>query len=195
MEVRRRAIEPEQGRRIESVQRPPEPFPAGGAQRAHVVANSRRGISVRRTDVAGHTIQSDKLPAPPQGGWTQACRRARRIGRRAIQGGDISGQLIEVLGQPGLRFAVGWLHRLAVGVEQGRREQPIALIEAADLALEILHLVKIARPVQRPLAHARLAPQVEGVAQAFTELGQIPGSPIVAAVEMAGRATHVTLLG
>ena len=78
---------------------------------------------------------------------------------------------------------------------RARRDQTGAAGELPDLALEVLDLVEVRRPVQRPVGIAAAAAQVDGVAQSLAEAGEVPDAAVVAGVVVAGGARDVFLEG
>jgi hypothetical protein len=75
-------------------------------------------------------------------------------------------------------------------MEIGIRHESGATRKIADLALEILHLVEIVRPVQETLGAGSSA-QVDRVAQPLAHARHVPDATIMAAVVVTGRAAQV----
>ncbi len=57
--------------------------------------------------------------------------------------------------------------------------------------LEVLDLVEVRRPVHAAVADAAAAVQLDGVAQPLAAVGEVPDPPVLAAVQVAGRAADV----
>ena len=117
-----------------------------------------------------------------------AVRAFRNGGKR----GNVGGERVEVAAEAGLRVA----ERLGAGAggEVGIFHQAEPRADATDLAFEVVDLVEVRRPVEPAVGGAGAAAEVDGVAEAFAEAGEVPGAAVVRAVEVAGGAAHVAFL-
>src|SRR6267378_725418 len=99
-------------------------------------------------------------------------------------------------GHPGLRSTRPSGRRVAASAcrhENLHRSSVPTHRQSSESDLKILNLVKIARPMQRPVCCATVAPKRDRVAQPLSKLGEIPNSTILPPVVMAARATDVLL--
>ncbi len=128
-------------------------------------------------------------PAALGGGRERAVGLAVRALEIRVEARHVGGERVEVGADARLGIAE---RRVAPGrVKVGVRHQPEAAERAADVVLEVLHLVEVRAPVDRPEARAGVPEKIDGVAEALAAIGEVPGSQVRLAVEVAVRAGDV----
>ena len=179
-----------QGGHIEADERTAEARARAGRDRADVCKDIERAVGEGCTAVTGCAIlRAEDLLT----GSSDDTQRAAGAAVRADAVGDerfhIRGQRIEI----GAYSRLGIAERLAAraGVELRIRHQSGATGQGADLAFKVLHFIKVAAPMQHALIG--MAFERDGVAQTFTQIGQIPNAAIMPGVVVADGATDVLL--
>ncbi len=191
MQIRRGGPDAAQSRHIEAGERAIEALAAGGLlDRADIAEDVQRAVGEGRAAVAGgavlltkHTLARDGR----RGG--RAVVVAVRTVRFAAQRSHVSRQRVEIGAHPGFGIAERLIAR--AGVELRVAHEAGATGKGADLALEVVKLIEVARPVQRALV--AMTAQRDRVAQTFAHAGEIPGAAIMTAVVVTGGAGDVFL--
>ena len=106
----------------------------------------------------------------------------------SVEALQVGGEGVEVGAAAGIWRGEGSVGG-AVGDETG------AACKAADLIFEVLDLVEVACPMQGALLGAAMTAQGDGVAQALTKAGEVPGAAVLVALVMTGGAGDVALQG
>ena len=164
-----------------------ESLAGGGSYGADIMEDIQRGIRETGTAMAGGAVEllEERLAGDGIGG-----ERAVGISVRAVAGvGErvhIRGQRIEIRAASGIRPAERWMRRAG-------GDEAAACGEDTNLALKVLDLVEVARPVGGAVIGMPFEADV--VAQTFAKAGEVPHPSIVAAVVVAGGAGDVLIKG
>ena len=189
MQIRRGGPCATQRGSIECRQRAAEPFARGWTERANVVHGGSTVRELRAAVARGAVLRAEDLFAESGVRGEGAVGVPRRAGRSHLQKCDVCSERVEVRAAPGFRHA----ERCAGCREIGIRKQPGSTAEIANLSLEILHFIKVRRPMQRSLRHTAVASQRDCIAKPLTKSGKVPSPPVVSTVIVARSAGNVAL--
>ena len=134
-------------------------------------------------------MRAENLLAGCGGDAERAAARAIRTGAGECERFHIRGQRIEIRAHARLGIAERLVAR--AGVELRIGHEAGATGQSAYLAFEVLHFIKVARPMQHALIG--MAFQRDGVAQTFTKIGQVPHAAIMPGIVVADGAADVLL--
>ena len=76
---------------------------------------------------------------------------------------------------------------------RGEIQKARAAKGAADVVLEVLDLIEVAGPMHIAMPGAAASAQIRGAAQALATPGEVPGPPVVPAIDVAGGAGDVAV--
>lgn len=158
---------------------------------AEVVEQGAGAIGEGGAGVAGVAVEADEVLASFDGVGGEGAVGIF-VGALGVvgEGGEVFCEVIELGAEAGFVGEEG-----AELFFHGFGEEAGAFVELADLVVEVLDFIEVSGPVELAVFHAAASSEVDGVAETFAEVGEVPGAAIVRAIEVAAGAAHVAFAG